>query len=137
MVTTGVQVAEPPTNTPAVAPPVIPVAVPHPATLKAVPAAMSFNEFTTPGVVPPIVPGTAKVAPLSEDAFRLGTLVVLAITKGAVPVACVLVIWPEADIVVAATVPGVVAPIDVGFIADPFAKTDGPDPVSSLRIEAN
>ncbi len=37
----------------------------------------------------PMAPGAAKVAPLSELAFRLATLVVEAITSGAVPVATV------------------------------------------------
>lgn len=40
-----------------------------------------------PGVVPPIAPGDAKVAPLKLEAFRLATLVVLATENGAVPVA--------------------------------------------------
>jgi hypothetical protein len=47
-----------------------------------------------PGVLPPIAPGEAKVAPLNEDAFRLATLVVDEITIGAVPVATVEVICP-------------------------------------------
>ena len=44
-----------------------------------------------PGVVLPIGPGEAKVAPLKDEAFRLATLVVLVTTKGAVPIATVLV----------------------------------------------
>jgi hypothetical protein len=38
------------------------------------------------GVPPPIVPGAAKVAPLSDDAFKFATFVVEETTKGAVPV---------------------------------------------------
>lgn len=38
------------------------------------------------GVVLPIAPGEAKVAPFSELAFRLATLVVEVTTSGAVPV---------------------------------------------------
>jgi hypothetical protein len=52
------------------------------------------------GVVEPIGPGEAKVAPLKLDAFRLATLVVLETTKGAVPVETVEVICPEAEMVV-------------------------------------
>jgi hypothetical protein len=40
-------------------------------------------------------PGAAKVAPFKLLALRFGTLVVLATTKGAVPVDCVEVICPE------------------------------------------
>jgi succinate-acetate transporter protein len=43
-------------------------------------------------VVPPIAPGAANVAPLKLDAFKFGTLVVLEITNGAVPVVSVDVI---------------------------------------------
>src|SRR5688572_24446849 len=43
-------------------------------------------KFPMPGVVPPIVPGAAKVAPPNDDAFRLATTVVDATVKGAVPV---------------------------------------------------
>lgn len=39
------------------------------------------------GVVPPIAPGTAIVAPFREEAFRFATFVVLAMDNGAVPVA--------------------------------------------------
>jgi hypothetical protein len=42
-------------------------------------------------VVLPIGLGNAKVLPLSNEAFKLATLVVLATTKGAVPVVIVLV----------------------------------------------
>jgi len=41
------------------------------------------------GVVLPIAPVAAKVAPLRDDAFKFGTLVVLATMSGAVPVATV------------------------------------------------
>lgn len=51
--------------------------------------AVSVNVVNFPvfGVVPPIAPGAAKVAPLSDDALRFGTLVVLVTMNGAVPVA--------------------------------------------------
>ena len=39
------------------------------------------------GVVPPIAPGAANVAPFSDEQLRLATFVVLATVKGAVPVA--------------------------------------------------
>jgi hypothetical protein len=64
----------------------------------------------------PIEPGDAKVAPLSDDAFRLATFVVEATTNGAVPVAIVEVITPVAETVVNAPVEAVVAPIDVLLI---------------------
>jgi hypothetical protein len=70
-------------------------------------------------------------------AFRLATSVVLATTNGAVPVATVDVIAPFACTVVAATDPGVVAPIDVGLIAEPLANTTDPDPVSSETVPAS
>ena len=66
------------------------------------------------GVVPPIAPGAANVAPLREDALRFGTLVVEAMTRGAVPVAWVEVICPVAEIVVNAPVEGAVPPIAGG-----------------------
>lgn len=55
---------------------------------------VAFTEeeaFIIPGVVPPIVPGDAKVAPFNELAFKFVTLVVLVTVKGAVPVETVLV----------------------------------------------
>jgi hypothetical protein len=58
-----------------------------------------------PGVVLPIGPGAAKVAPFRELALRLATLVVEAITNGAVPVARVEVICPLAEMVVNAPDP--------------------------------
>lgn len=45
-------------------------------------------------VPPPIAPGAAKVAPLSEEAFKFATLVVDATTNGAEPVERVEVIAP-------------------------------------------
>ena len=62
------------------------------------------------GVVPPIAPGTAIVAPFREEALRFATLVVEATVNGAVPVTNVLVTAPEAERVVNAPVLGVVAP---------------------------
>ena len=69
-------------------------------------------------VVEPITPGAANVAPFNEEAFKLATLVVDAITNGAVPVATVDVICPVWDAVVNAPVDGVVAPILILFNAD-------------------
>ena len=66
-------------------------------------------------VVPPIAPGLANVAPVRELAFKLGTLVVLAMTRGAVPVATVLVITPLAPILVNNPVLAVVPPIAPGL----------------------
>jgi hypothetical protein len=58
---------------------------------------VSVRDVNVPAaaVPPPIAPGAAKVAPFREDAFRFATLVVEAITRGAVPVGTVDVIWPE------------------------------------------
>lgn len=47
------------------------------------------------GVPEPIAPGAAKVAPFKEEALRFATLVVDAITNGAVPVASVEVNCPD------------------------------------------
>lgn len=66
------------------------------------------------GVPEPMAPGDAKVAPLKLEALRLATLVVEAITKGAVPVDKVEVIWPLALMVVKAPVDGVPPPIAPG-----------------------
>ena len=87
-----------------------------------------------PGVPEPIGPGAAKVAPFSEEAFRLATLVVEAITSGAVPVVTVEVIWPEAETVVKAPEAAVVAPIWVPLI--PVAvvlKLEAPVPEVMVR----
>jgi len=48
-----------------------------------------------PGVVPPIGPGAANVAPFKSAAFRLGVTVVLAMENGAVPVAMLETSWLE------------------------------------------
>lgn len=53
---------------------------------------ITFVNVACAGVVSPIVPGAANVAPLSELAFKLATFVVEATTNGAVPVANVDVI---------------------------------------------
>ena len=53
------------------------------------PLAESVVNAPLPGVVPPIAPGDANVAPFNRAAFRFGTTVVLAIERGAVPVATV------------------------------------------------
>ena len=66
-------------------------------------------------VVDPMAPGLANDAPLSELAFRLGTFVVDAITRGAVPVATLEVIAPLTFIVVNDPVLAVVDPIAPGL----------------------
>ena len=68
------------------------------------------------GVLDPIGPGEAKVAPPRSEALRLGTTVVEAIVKGAVPVERVEVITPVALSVVAAIVDGVTPPIAPGAV---------------------
>src|SRR6267154_3116833 len=50
------------------------------------PVELSVVKAPVPGVVEPIGPGAAKVAPLKDEAFKLGTLVVEVTTSGAVPV---------------------------------------------------
>ena len=72
----------------------------------------------------PMAPGAANVAPLSELALRLATLVVEETINGAVPLASVLVIWPVAEIVVAATVDA--PPVPSGVELMPLAKLDAP-----------
>jgi hypothetical protein len=52
-------------------------------------AALSVVNAPVDAVVLPMAPGAANVAPLRELALRLGMLVVLATTNGAVPVATV------------------------------------------------
>src|SRR5216684_3120861 len=47
------------------------------------PVALSVVKAPAAGVVPPIAPGAAKVAPLREEALRFTTLVVEATTSGA------------------------------------------------------
>ena len=68
------------------------------------------------GVVLPIGPGEANVAPFRVAEFRFATFVVDATENGAVPVARVEVICPVALIVVKAPVLAVPAPI-VAFTA--------------------
>lgn len=78
------------------------------------PVAESEVNAPDAGVPPPIAPGAAKVAPPSEEALRFATLVVLATTKGALPVETVDVIAPVAEIVVNAPAAGVPPPIAPG-----------------------
>ena len=59
-----------------------------------VPVKPPLVKLPDPGVVLPIAPGAANVAPFRLDAFRFATFVVDAITKGAVPVVNVEVSWP-------------------------------------------
>ena len=77
-----------------------------------------------PAVVEPMDPGAAKVAPPRELAFKLATFVVLETTKGAVPVATVLVNCPDTlrEVPVAAPITGVTSVGDV-------ARTTEPEPV--------
>lgn len=72
----------------------------------------------------PMAPGAANVAPLSELALRLATLVVEATTNGAVPVETVLVIWPVADNVVNA--PVLTPPEPMLVLLMPPANDDAP-----------
>lgn len=60
--------------------------------------AMSVVKVPAAGVVPPIAPGAANVAPFNDDAFRFGTFVVEPTVNGGVPVATVDV-KVEADVV--------------------------------------
>lgn len=62
--------------------PIVPLLAPRVALLVPV---MVVNA-PIPGVVPPILPGAAKVAPPRNEAFRFATAVVLDIVKGDVPV---------------------------------------------------
>ena len=68
----------------------------------------SAEKSPIPGVVPPMVPGEANVAPLKLLAFRLATLVVLATVSGAVPVATDEISCVPVTVVVAAIVPGAI-----------------------------
>jgi hypothetical protein len=53
------------------------------------PVALMVVNAPLDAVVLPIAPGEAKVAPLNDEAFKLGTFVVLVTTNGAVPIAIV------------------------------------------------
>jgi len=66
------------------APPAELCTIPRPKVLS-----VSAVKVAAPGVVPPMVPGAAKVAPERVEAFKLATLVVEVTTRGAVPVATV------------------------------------------------
>lgn len=66
--------------------------------------------LAVPGVVLPIAPGAAKVAPFKDEALKFATFVVLVTVNGAVPVACVLVTVVNRPVV------AVVAPMDVLLI---------------------
>jgi hypothetical protein len=85
------------------------------------------------GVVEPRGQGTAQSQPSSWSTFRLATLVVLAMTNGAVPVASVEVICPLKLPVVAANPPvkfgtpeKVGEPVKVPFKAPPPLSVFGP-----------
>lgn len=61
-----------------------------------------------------MAPGAANVAPPKDEALRLATFVVLATTRGGLPVETVDVIAPVAEMVVKAAAAGVVPPIAPG-----------------------
>lgn len=91
------------------------------------------------GVVEPIVPGAAHVPPSNCPTFRLGTTVVLATAKGAVPVARRDSIWPLAlmrarlrpELTVAPETPGLLVQ---KLIAPPAVlPVEGP-PVISVSV---
>lgn len=93
------------------------------------------------GVVEPSGQGMANVQPPIELAFRLGTLVVLLMTKGGVPVATVMVSWPESVALVPVRPPlKVGVPLNVGeppnvpAIDPPVVMMDGPLDVKPLFI---
>jgi hypothetical protein len=65
------------------------------------------------GVVAPMLPGMAHVPPMSCELFKFATCVVLAITRGAVPVVTVDVNCPVAEIVEKAPVLTVTLPMGV------------------------
>jgi hypothetical protein len=69
----------------------------------------------------PIGPGEVNVAPFNKLALRLGTLVVLETTSGAVPVATVDVSWPDTErlVPVAAPMIGVTRVGDVASTTPP------------------
>jgi hypothetical protein len=86
--------------------------------------AVRFVNVAAPGVVPPMVPGAANVAPPSAEALRFDTTVVEVTVSGAVPVETVEisrvpvtvlepVTAPDAATVVNAPVDAVVAPTGV------------------------
>ena len=79
---------------------------------------------TAAGVVEPNAAGDAQSAPSNESTLRLATLVVEAMTKGAVPVANVDVIAPVALKVLNAPVDAVVAPIVVALIVPPVIAAE-------------
>jgi hypothetical protein len=72
------------------------------------------------GIVDPIVPGFAKVFPLRNDTLRFGTLVVLEMEKGAVPVETVLVKYGLDTKVPTYNFLPIAAPPEI-VIAPPFA----------------
>ena len=70
----------------------VPLVAPAPVMTQVVDVATpqaSAVAVTAAGVVPPIAPGEAKVAPPSCEAFKFGTTVVLVTVSGAVPIATV------------------------------------------------
>lgn len=93
-----------------------------------------------PGVVPPIAPGEANVAPLKLDAFKFGMFVVDDTTSGAVPVATVEVSCPltDKDAPVAAPILGVTSVGEVERTTDPKPVDDVAPvpPLATARVPA-
>jgi hypothetical protein len=83
-----------------IAPEEFSVTTPVPDPMFEVPVEDNVVKAPVLGVPLPMGPGAAKVAPLSDEAFKFATFVVEVTTNGAVPVARVEVICPEAFIVV-------------------------------------
>ena len=92
--------------------------------LSVVPEVLKVVKEPLDGVVPPILPGDAKVDPPSKDAFKFATAVVLATTNGAVPLATVLFITPLAPMVVKDPVDAAVPPIAPGLANVPPPSKD-------------
>jgi hypothetical protein len=76
-----------------------------------------------PALVDPMDPGDAKVAPLSDDAFRFATFVVDVTAKGAVPVAIFEISWVPVIVLPALILP---APIPTEVVPVPFPITTPP-----------
>lgn len=73
--------------------------------------AVTVVKVAAPGVVPPIVPGSANVFPLSWAAFKLLTTVVELTVNGAVPVVTVDWICPELAILSSGELKKLVKPV--------------------------
>lgn len=93
IVITAVHVFAPTVNVPAAAPPVV-AEIEQPLVVNFVPLEINPVVSISDCAVPPMTPGEANVAPESDEALRLATLVVLVTTSGAVPMARVDVSCP-------------------------------------------